>query len=440
MAIISTNTNKGQKVYSKAKKIILGGNMLLSKRPEMFLPDKWPCYFEKSKGITVTDLDNNTYLDMICAVGTNILGYSNKDVDQVVIKSIKKGIMSTLNCSEEVELTKKLLKIHPWAGMAKYCRSGGEANALAIRIARSASKHENVAICGYHGWHDWYLAANFQKNQLKKHLLNDLKTIGVHKKLKDTVYTFDYNNIEQLLRLIRTKNIGVVKIEVARNNLPNITFLKEVRQICNKYKLILIFDECTTGFRRCNGGMHLLTGVEPDILMLGKALGNGYAITAVIGKKKIMVRAEESFISSTFWTERIGFVAANTTLEIFDSIKPWKKLCENGHYLNSQWNRIAKKNNLKIKISGYEAITSFSFSSQLNQYFKTFITQELLSKKYLASNQIYLTIHHTKKVIDKYILLLDKIFKDISNIKDKKHIQKKLKSAVSHSSFKRLND
>ena len=153
-----------------------------------------------------------------------------------------------------------------------------------------------------------------------------------------------------------------------------------------------------------------------------------------------MVRAEESFISSTFWTERIGFVAANTTLEIFDSIKPWKKLCENGHYLNSQWNRIAKKNNLKIKISGYEAITSFSFSSQLNQYFKTFITQELLSKKYLASNQIYLTIHHTKKVIDKYILLLDKIFKDISNIKDKKHIQKKLKSAVSHSSFKRLND
>ncbi len=438
MALIKTN--KGQKLYKKAKKIILGGNMLLSKRPEMFLPDKWPSYFSKSNKIFVNDIDGNKYTDMICAVGTNILGYANYDVDKEVIKAINSGIMSTLNSHEEVELTKKLLKIHPWADMAKFCRSGGEANAMAVRIARSASVKKNIAICGYHGWHDWYLAANFKQNQLKNHLLNDLKTIGVHKGLKNTTFTFDYNNTDQLLKLIKTKKIGIVKMEVARNNLPNISYLKEIRKICNKHNLILIFDECTTGFRRCNGGMHLLTGVEPDLLMLGKALGNGYAITAVIGKKQVMKKAEESFISSTFWTERIGFVAANTTLEIFEKKRPWKILCENGKYLNYQWNKIAKKNNLKINISGYEAITSFSFTSELNQYFKTFITQELLRKKFLASNQIYLTIHHTKKIIDKYMKHLDKIFKDISGIKNKKQIQKKLVSKISHSSFKRLND
>ncbi len=434
------NIKKGLKKYKEAKKIILGGNMLLSKRPEMFLPDRWPSYFKRSKGILVEDLDDNKYIDMICAVGTNILGYSNPIVDNEVMRAIKKGIMSTLNSYEEVELTKKLLSLHKWAGMAKYCRSGGEANALAIRIARSAAKNGKVAICGYHGWHDWYLAANFKKNKLGNHLLPGLKTLGVNKKLKNTTFTFDYNNIEQLLKIIKEKNIGVVKMEVARNNLPNVNFLREVRKICNKFKIILIFDECTTGFRRCNGGMHLITGVEPDILMLGKALGNGYAITAVIGKKNVMIKAEESFISSTFWTERIGFVAANKTLEIFDKIKPWKKISKYGRYINYQWNKIAQENNLEIKISGYESITSFSFQNKLNQYFKTYITQEMLKQKYLSSNQIYLNIYHNKNIVDKYIKSLNKIFHDLSKIKSKKEILEKLNSPVSHSSFKRLND
>jgi len=148
---------KGQKLWKKAKKIIPGGNMLLSKRSELFLPDMWPSYFSKAKGCYVWDLDGNKFIDMsIMGIGTNTLGYGNDKVDSAVKNAVNQGNMSTFNCPEEVQLAEKLLDMHPWADMARFARSGGEANAIAIRIARAASGKDNVAICGYHGWHDWY--------------------------------------------------------------------------------------------------------------------------------------------------------------------------------------------------------------------------------------------------------------------------------------------
>jgi glutamate-1-semialdehyde aminotransferase len=149
---------KGQDLYSKAKKLIPGGTMLLSKRPEMFLPDNWPSYYSKTKGCDVWDLDGVKYCDMsIMGIGTNTLGYSHDEVDKAVIDTVQKGNMSTLNCPEEVYLAEKLIEMNPWADMVRFARSGGEANAIAIRIARAASGSDEVAICGYHGWHDWYL-------------------------------------------------------------------------------------------------------------------------------------------------------------------------------------------------------------------------------------------------------------------------------------------
>ena len=147
--------------------------MLLSKRPDMFLPNFWPSYFSKAKGINVWDMDKKKYKDMsIMGVGTNILGYGNKEVDKAVRNVIKQGNMSTLNCYEEVSLAEKLISIHPWANMVRFARTGGEANSIAVRIARAARKKDKVAICGYHGWHDWYLATNLQNNNsLKDHLL-----------------------------------------------------------------------------------------------------------------------------------------------------------------------------------------------------------------------------------------------------------------------------
>ena len=433
--------NKGQNLYKEAKKIILGGNMLLSKRPEMFLPNIWPSYFVKSEKIYLWDLNGNKYTDMIFAVGQNILGYKNDELDNSIINSIKRGNMTTLNCPEEVYLTKKLISLHPWAGMAKYARSGGEANALAIRIARAASKKDGVAICGYHGWHDWYLSTNLKdKKKLSKHLLDGLDPVGVPKGLKNTVYPFNYGDLKEFKRIVNTKKVGVIKMEVCRNSLPNLNFLKEIRKIATKNKMVLIFDECTSGFRRNLGGMHMNYKIYPDMVMFGKALGNGYAITAVLGRKEIMKKAETSFISSTFWTERIGFVAALKCLEIMKKKKSWRTIIKNGKYLIKKIKQTAKKYDLNINITGIESIVYISFKSKNSLAFKTYLTQEMLKNKILASSQIFLSIYHSKSIINKYIKNLDKIFKKISYF-EKNNINKNkfLDNKICHQTFQRLN-
>ena len=332
------NMGKGQKLWKRAKNIIPGGNMLLSKRSEMFLPDKWPSYFSKSKGCEVWDLDDNKFIDMtIMGVGTNTLGYGHPEVDEAVLKNINNGNMSTLNCPEEVQLAEKLIDMHSWAEMVRFARSGGEANAIAIRIARAASGKDNVAVCGYHGWHDWYLSANLSgDDNLESHLLPGLMPNGVPKNLQGTVFPFLYNDFESLKSIVDSNDIGVIKMEVTRNSGPEDNFLKKVRDLADSKNIVLIFDECTSGFRETFGGIHMKFDVEPDMAMFGKTMGNGYGITAVVGKKEIMESAQASFISSTFWTERIGPTAALKTLEVMENIQSWKIITDIGKSIRSK--------------------------------------------------------------------------------------------------------
>ena len=229
--IKKSKINKSKILYRKAKKIIPGGNMLLSKRPELFLPHGWPAYFSKTSGCQVWDIDGNKYYDLsLMGVGTNILGYSYYPVDQAVRKVIKQGNLSSLNCPEEVILAEKLIKLHPWANKVKLARTGGEANAVAIRIARAASGKDNVAFCGYHGWHDWYLATNLQKNKnLNNHLLKNIPTSGVPENLKGSIFPFKYNDYAGLKNLIKKRNIGVICMEVMRNEQPKNNFLQKIR-------------------------------------------------------------------------------------------------------------------------------------------------------------------------------------------------------------------
>ena len=409
---------KGQKLYSKAKQIVAGGNMLLSKRPEMFLPEHWPAYFSKTKGCEVWDLDGNKYIDTLMTPGTNSLGYSHPEVDEAVKEIVGNGNMSSLNAPEEVELTERLVELHPWADMARFARSGGEANSVAIRLARAASGKDNVAFCGYHGWHDWYLASNLSDSKgLDGHLLPGLDPYGVPQNLKGSVYPFEYNNFDKLDNLVKTKNIGVIKMEVFRNKEPENDFLHRVRKLANDNNIVLVFDECTSGFRKNYGGLHKLYNVEPDVAMFGKALGNGYAVTAVLGKREVMRAAEKTFISSTFWTERLGPSAALKTIDIMEKNKTYFHVKKIGLKILSIWKKLAKKHSLKIKIFGIPSLAKFEIKSKDWPKIKLFIINEFLKKNFLATNLFYPSIAHKNTIIKKYEIILDGIFKEIKENK-----------------------
>lgn len=434
---------KTQKLWKRAKSIIPGGNMLLSKRPELFLPGVWPAYYKKAKGCNIWDLDGKKYIDIsLMGIGSNALGYANSEIDNAVIKAILQSNMSTLNCPEEVELCERLLALHPWAEMARLARTGGEASAMCVRIARAASGKEKIAFCGYHGWHDWYLSSNLKdKNNLKPHLMGGLEANGVPKSLKDTAFPFQYNRFDELEKIVKNHDIGTIKMEVSRNFKPENNFLKKIRDLCNKKNIVLIFDECSSGFRQTNGGLHKIYNVEPDIAWFGKALGNGYAITAIIGKKKVMEYAQSTFMSSTFWTERSGPVAALKTLEIMERTKSWDTLTKIGTSVQKKWDQIARENNLNIKISGIPALSTFALVSDDWLKYKTFITQEMLKKNFLVSNALFVSIKHTDKILNKYYDILNDIFNKISKFEKKVgfSVDEKLETEVCHSGFQRLN-
>ena len=433
---------KTQKLWRRAKSLIPGGNMILSKRPELFHPDLWPAYFNKAKGCEIWDLDGKKYTDIsLMGVGSNILGYANSEVDNAVKSAISKSNISTLNCPEEVELCERLVAMHPWSDMARLARTGGEASAIAVRIARAASGKSKIAFCGYHGWHDWYLSANLKSTDgLKPHLMPGLDPAGVPKSLKNTAIPFNYNKFHELEKIVREHDIGTIKMEVSRNQKPENNFLKKVRALCNKKKIILIFDECSSGFRQSFGGLHKIYGVNPDMAWFGKALGNGYGITAIIGKREIMDYAQSSFISSTFWSERSGPVAANKTFDIMEKTKSWETITEIGSEVQKKWKFLAKKNNINIQLNGIPALSTFSIVSNDWLKYKTFITQEMLKKGYLATNAIFVSVKHNTKILKNYFEILDQLFYQISEFETgKKSVDEKLKGVICHSGFKRLN-
>jgi len=295
---------KGQTLYQKAKKLIPGGTQLLSKRPEMFLPDYWPAYYEKAKGSHVWDMDGNELIDMsFMGIGANVLGYCDSDIDCAVLDAVSKGSMSTLNCYEEVELAERMCQIHPWADMVRYAKTGGESMAIAVRIARAATGRDIVLFSGYHGWHDWYLSANLSiSDSLSGIHLGGLEPNGVPKALAGSAYTFHYNNYDEFEALVKKYDgrIAAVVMEPLRSEFPKDNFLIKIREITKKHGIVLLFDEISSGMRLCLGGAHLHLGVNPDIAVFAKGISNGYPQAVIIGKKEVMEASEGSFISSTY--------------------------------------------------------------------------------------------------------------------------------------------
>ena len=433
---------KSQNLYKKAKKIIPGGTQLLSKRPEMFLPNLWPSYYNKSKGCEVWDLDGKHYYDIgIMGIGTCVLGYANDAVNDAVKNSIDNGSMSTLNAPEEVELAEKMLEIHPWSDQVRFAKTGGEAVTVALRIARACTKKTKIAFCGYHGWHDWYLSANLNDEEgLGGQLLPGLSVDGIPKELKNTAFPFNYGNYEKFNKIISNfgNELGVIIMEVQRYKTLDIDFLKHIRKVTEDLGIVLIFDEISSGFRVNIGGMHLLHGVNPDMAVFGKALGNGFPISAILGTATVMSSAQGTFISSSYWTERTGYVAALKTLEFYKEKNVIEAISKTGMFIRKGLTDIFDKTKLNISVlGGLDSVVAMDIQEENPLLLKTIFIQEMLDRGFLASNLIYVSFAHTQDVIDKYLENALEVFQLIANNKD--NLDSLLKSEISHNGFQRLN-
>ncbi len=435
--------SKGKDLWQRAKKAIPGGNGLLSKRPDRYASDIWPTYFSKAKGVEIWDLDGTKYIDMAqMGIGAAILGYSNDAVDARVKQAIDAGISTTLNCPEEVYLAEKLLELNPFAGGVKFARTGGEAMAIAVRIARAYTGKDQVAFSGYHGWCDWYIAANIQgENQLKDHLLPGLAPKGVPAGLASTSFPFKYNDVDDLRRVIAENDIGVIVIESARYDFPSNEFLDEIENISRSKGIVVVLDEITSGWRMTDSGVYkIFKNFHPDIVVYGKAMGNGYAISAVVGKTEIMEQAQHTFISSTFWTERIGFVAALATIDILQKHRVCEHLILIGEMIGNGWEMMAEKHGIDLSITDYKPLISFKLHyDEKNQALYTLFIQEMLKRGYLAASSIYVSYSHTKEIINKYLETVDEVFGILKNAIDTNTVELRLETQVRDDAFKRLN-
>jgi glutamate-1-semialdehyde aminotransferase len=431
-------SSKGVSLYNTAKTLIPGGTQLLSKRPEMFAPNVWPSYYKKAKGYKIWDLDDREFNDLsIMSVGACIIGYQDDEIDEAVIRAIKDGVNSTLNCPEEVELANELISLHPWFGMVRYARSGGEAMSIAIRISRAHSQRDLVLFSGYHGWNDWYLAANLSDlESLDGQLMPGLSPSGVPRGLNGSALPFDANNIDSIREKIKgkEKDIACIVIEPARGEDAPEGYLQSLRELADEIGAVLIFDEITSGFRMCAGGIHRKYAIYPDIAVLAKSIANGYAMSVIMGKEKIMQSAQSTFISSTNWTERVGPTAALATIKKYIRTNTDQHIITVGNEVKKIWENAANSNNLNIIISGLPSLANFRFDYENSTELNTIFSIEMLKRGFLGFRQIKTSLCHDSKILEEYKKVVQEIFSLISMQSE----NVKLKTPIHHSGFQRI--
>lgn len=415
--------SRSSEMVERARRVIPGSSQLLSKRPEQFLPDGWPAYFRSARGVEVEDLDGRRYVDVtLFSVGTCPLGYADPDVDAAVVDAVRGGTISTLNCPEEVILAELLCELHPWAEQVRYARGGGEAMAMATRIARAATGRDVIAFSGYHGWHDFYLAANLDDpHALDTHLLPNLAIDGVPRALRGTAIPFADGDLDGLRRVIdrHADALAAIVLEPARHAEPNAAYLQAVKDLARRCGAVLVFDEITSGFRMHVGGAHRLVAVDPDLAVFAKAISNGYPMAAVIGSRAVMQAVERTFVSSTYFTDRIGPVAALATIRKLARIGGPAKLVAAGERMRAGYAELARRHGLAISQRGLPPLPSFAFTdAEQSRAMHTLFTQLMLDAGFLASGAFYATCAHEVRQLDAALAAADRAFARIRAARD----------------------
>lgn len=433
---------KSFELYGQAQRVFPYGTQLFSRRPELGPFGQAPIYYEKAKDAHFWDVDGNEFIDTVMGFGPISLGYCYDAVDNAVKAQIDRGILGSVNNSLEITLANIIKEMIPCGQMVKYCKSGGEADAIAIRIARGYTGKDIVLFCGYHGWHDWYLAANLNsETNLNEHLRPGISAKGVPSQLAGTSIPFEYNNLDNLKQMLeQNKNkVACIIMEATRFKCPNKGYLEGVRQLADEHKCVLIFDEVVTGFRLANGGAQEFFGVTPDMATYAKAVANGYALAVVTGKKEIMASQGDNFISSTYWGDTTTLAAGIATLNEIRT-KPVVQTMERvGKQLIDGLELFGRKHNVKLKTTGHgcDFAVTFDYGKDSGKIL-TIYMQEMIKRGIYTSSCIYTCFTHTDRDVEKILAAADETLEIIAGGINSQKLDTLLKCPIRMVGFKRL--
>lgn len=414
----STRAPRGVELWQEAQTKISSGTGLVSKWAERYDSQSWPSYYSRCRGAEIWDSEGRRLLDFHGGVGAILLGYNDPDVNRAVKRRVDAGSHNILVSPDEIALADLLLELHPWAGKVRYARGGGEALAVAVRIARAATGKSGVAFCGYHGWHDWYLAANLGDNAaLDGHLLPGLEPLGVPRELRGTAQGFAYNDFDSFERALSTLDgrLAAVVMEPMRSVWPQDDFLQMVRERCHEAGAVLIFDEVTSGWRFGFPGAHSTLGIEPDIAVYAKAMSNGYACGAVVGRGGIMDAANASFISSTYWTEGVGPAAAIASLSKMKNYNVQREVWKKGEKLKARLEElVASHPTPKLKVAGMPPALTLTFDlAEQSAGARVLLIRKMMTRGFLVSGLFYLMQAHTAEQLESMVQALDEVLDEI---------------------------
>lgn len=422
--------NKSQELFKKVSKNIPLASQTFSKSYLQYIKGQAPLFITHAKGCRVWDVDGNEYVDFINGLLPIILGYQYLAVDKAIGGQLKKGIIFSLPSPLENELAELLIKHIPCAEMVRFGKNGSDATTGAIRLARAVTGRDQVAVCGYHGWHDWYIGST-------------TKNLGVPKSTQKLTHKFVYNNIKSLEKIFEDNKNKVAAVIMEPMNYvdPEKGFLKKVKELAHKNGALLIFDEVITGFRFGMGGAQKLFGVTPDLAAFGKSMANGMPISALAGRRKYMEKVEDIFYSFTAAGENLSIAAAIATIKELEKKKVIKYIWKLGKYLQDDTNKLLKNNGLVeiIKVQGKPCWQVFIIKptkrfSDLE--IKSFIQQELLQAGFLWYGSHNMSFSHTKKDVDTLLATYSRIFKKLKELIDSGKLKEKLKGGPITNIFK----
>ena len=437
---VNTRVPKSMELYAKAKRLIPRITQLLSRHPEIGALGVSPVYADRAKGCRIWDVDGHEYIDTMGGTGVISIGYCIEEIDQAAKTQMDKGICYVINSPLELELAEILVNVIPSAEMVRYAKGGGEADCMAVRIARAYTGKDKVAFCGYHGWHDWYLSANLTGDEtLDNHLRPGVSAGGVPKALAGTAIPFEYNNLESLRSVLQQNQgqVAAIILEACRFKAPDSGFLEGVRKLADEHEAVLIFDEVVTGFRMARGGAQEYFGVTPDITVLGKAIANGYPLAAVVGKREIMMVVKDTFMSSSNWSEAVSLAAGIAIQNFMEEHDFVRHIWETGEYYQEQLRKISSDAGLSINIHSYPPMFRFNFGEEDPKAAGTLLTQEFAKRGVLGATHAYMMYSLKKSDIDEVMAAFKEIAPILKEAIHNGRMNELLEVPVADSVFKR---